>query len=805
MRSIWWLLFGIVVLVFMSVQCAHKVELGVCQSDDQCPAGHICRKKRCLSIDCKTSKDCKDGKICRANACIPCTADTDCSSSKPCYTGPSATKGVGICREGLFGCLKGKCACKGQKLPTTEVCDGKDNNCDGKNDEGLSCYCPVRFFAHTKTFKEHGSGVSTLAISRDGKMVISRDRYEVSIWERATGKQLGRIVTSEVMEECQITFAPRGQYVAFPLQDGITIWDLHSKQSVGNLLRYSDRMKRAVWSPSGTWLASSGSRGRVYIWNMNTRKLYYEVFTNEQIRDMAFTSDSKYLVAGAGPLVFVWDLSKKKQLHKISGFEFVDAVRFSPDNSQFVAATYANLRAWDTRTGKLIYTKRLKTSAPGIPKERLKMYGLAYRPDGKVLVSGGSDGKLKFWSADKGHLIRSFENAAKDITAIVFAPDGKSMLVSDRSGNIKTWSCSLEHASCQKIDCTETTECKQTQVCSNCKCKACTEDEQCGADQICLQGSCKAGNCHTQKDCRRGQSCKNNICQDCKQRSDCAPDMICEKGKCFPAQCTDKKPCPQMGKACVEGRCTTCSKDEHCKKDGICEQQVCCEKLAGLSGSLERCAQPHNPCSRKIRAPVCSIDSDCTGDTVCWWGFCVNRQQWESGTGFDCMESRVVLGYRGAAPDRIYTFLLTLPRLQTKEGKAITDSNSFYLSNPIRPFCFRDRCYQYHKKVTFKYDTKGLQLSGANSFVLYRLRQASSLQSVGPGWLGSQPLPVTWKVRWQFGSDSPERFASVLSIKIWHKEGNCRSEISYQGTLPATATSIKLTPKVRKLCKWPKP
>lgn len=56
----------------------------------------------------------------------------------PCYTGPTNTNDVGICRGGWTGCdangLPTK-ECIGEITPTTEVCDGIDNSCSGTIDE----------------------------------------------------------------------------------------------------------------------------------------------------------------------------------------------------------------------------------------------------------------------------------------------------------------------------------------------------------------------------------------------------------------------------------------------------------------------------------------------------------------------------------------------------------------------------------------------------------------------------------------------------------------------------------------------
>ena len=53
-----------------------------------------------------------------------------------CYDAPGDTEDVGMCRGGQRVCASGKYTqCLGQTLPAEEMCNGKDDDCDGKTDE----------------------------------------------------------------------------------------------------------------------------------------------------------------------------------------------------------------------------------------------------------------------------------------------------------------------------------------------------------------------------------------------------------------------------------------------------------------------------------------------------------------------------------------------------------------------------------------------------------------------------------------------------------------------------------------------
>jgi cysteine-rich repeat protein len=59
-----------------------------------------------------------------------------------CYTGGAGTEGVGLCTGGVQTCVNGNWgACVGEVIPSMEICDGLDQDCDGAPDDNAGCIC----------------------------------------------------------------------------------------------------------------------------------------------------------------------------------------------------------------------------------------------------------------------------------------------------------------------------------------------------------------------------------------------------------------------------------------------------------------------------------------------------------------------------------------------------------------------------------------------------------------------------------------------------------------------------------------
>ncbi len=68
-----------------------------------------------------------------------CNGVIDDGGGSTYYAGPTGTEGIGVCRAGAQACSRGQLTiAEPARGPTPEVCDGLDNDCNGKVDDGFN-------------------------------------------------------------------------------------------------------------------------------------------------------------------------------------------------------------------------------------------------------------------------------------------------------------------------------------------------------------------------------------------------------------------------------------------------------------------------------------------------------------------------------------------------------------------------------------------------------------------------------------------------------------------------------------------
>lgn len=217
---------------------------------------------------------------------------------------------------------------------------------------------------------------------------------------------------------------------------------------------YSPDGKRlAVASSIGVWLYDAETGAELDLFTGHPWGGYY---AHPYVLNVSFSPD--------GQLLLSRNINGNVVVRDAATGEFLDGYpppgnvfALSPDGRTLASggggAGWGSIHFYDVTTRKLLRTIEDERTAERNDLLNLRIgtstshkgisgsvRSLSFRPDGKTLASGHSDGNIRFWSVDTDELLRTFMGHASGGENVAFHPNGKTLASSGRlDGTLRIW------------------------------------------------------------------------------------------------------------------------------------------------------------------------------------------------------------------------------------------------------------------------------------------------------------------------------------------------------------------------------
>jgi WD40 repeat protein len=285
--------------------------------------------------------------------------------------------------------------------------------------------------AHSESRADKPRGeVRRVAFSSDGALLASGgEDGRIILWDVGTGKQAGEplMVNHEVFG---MAFSHDGKTIASGSQDGdVDLWNVAARSKERKLFAHSRGVYGVAFGPDDTLLATVAEDRNVYVHDLNRSE-----DEPRQLRGYAgrffsvdFANDGKLATGTDKGMVIVWDLLRDNPVVRSVNppTNRPAMAAFTVDEKTLVVSHWgAKLQFWSTENSL--------SSPRSVDASRQTTIVLSlFAPNGKDLVTVGSDNSIELWDLTKPSPIDTLVQPGKDeILTAAYSADSRTLAIS---------------------------------------------------------------------------------------------------------------------------------------------------------------------------------------------------------------------------------------------------------------------------------------------------------------------------------------------------------------------------------------
>jgi glucose/arabinose dehydrogenase len=258
-----------------------------------------------------------------------------------------------------------------------------------------------------------------------------------------------------------LAFTPDNQKLVIGGQHELTVWDVAQAKLEKRIYTRAERAYALVFLADGKLAVAGGRPGqegdvRIYDLQGGTPKMENGVAILDGVNDqnvmlkqlleaddavlcLVVSPDGKKLASGGSNdrLVNVWDLSAGYANAKLeqtieNHADWVFGVAFSPDGKHLLTCSRdKTAKVWDLTTKESVLT---------FPDHQNPVYGVAVKPDGKLGISVGEDNQVRFWNASgDGKQVRTSGGHGKAVFRVIYHSKQPLLATCSADNTVRLW------------------------------------------------------------------------------------------------------------------------------------------------------------------------------------------------------------------------------------------------------------------------------------------------------------------------------------------------------------------------------
>jgi len=241
-----------------------------------------------------------------------------------------------------------------------------------------------------------------------------------------------------------VSFSPQGDAIATASSDKtFRLWDLQGKRLV-TFTGHNHSVTSVSFSPTRNAITTASDDHTAKLWNLQGKCLVTFTGHNNSVNSVSFSPTGDAIAtASSDKTAKLWDLQGKCLVTFTGHTHWVTSISFSPTGDAIATASFdKTAKLWDLQGNCLVTFTRHNHSVRSV----------SFSPTGDAIATASTDGTAKLWDlqgnllADyngyKGNLVKGeadFVELTSTIYSLCFSRDGKSLITGDADGKVRFW------------------------------------------------------------------------------------------------------------------------------------------------------------------------------------------------------------------------------------------------------------------------------------------------------------------------------------------------------------------------------
>jgi len=247
--------------------------------------------------------------------------------------------------------------------------------------------------AAEQVLRFHDGAVNAVALLPDGRLVTSGEDARIAIW-RPGQAQPDTVLEGHTAPVVALAVSPDGRMLASASWDRTArLWPVDGGPA-RVLEGHGDNVNGVAFTPDGRTVVTAGYDATLRIWPLTGSGAPAIVTLPTPLNSVAIARDGEIAAAGADGMLYLRAANGDERAQVETAQTPIIAVTSSPDGRLVAAAGIrGSVAIVDRSARKLVRT----LVGPGLP-----VWSVAFFPDSRTLLTGGTDRMIRRWDAITG-------------------------------------------------------------------------------------------------------------------------------------------------------------------------------------------------------------------------------------------------------------------------------------------------------------------------------------------------------------------------------------------------------------------